>query len=133
MRKFIITAELRNLEKQVSLGEISYSRMIELLNEKANKWHECKVNELNKFDFINKTNMKQTAVEWLVTELNQEINYIPVAQWDRIRDLIQRAKQMEKQQIIDAHGIVAVYNPETLRHDIRNGESYYEQTYNKTQ
>jgi len=35
MRKFIITAELRDLEKQVSLGEISYSRMIEILNEKA--------------------------------------------------------------------------------------------------
>lgn len=36
--KFIIKAELRALEKRVSSGEISYSRMIELLNEKADKW-----------------------------------------------------------------------------------------------
>ena len=50
MEKFIITAELRDLEKQVSLGEISYSRMIELLNEKADRWHERKVNKLNKAD-----------------------------------------------------------------------------------
>ncbi len=48
MRKFIITAELRDLEKQVSLGEISYSRMIELLNEKADKWYHSKFRELNK-------------------------------------------------------------------------------------
>jgi len=52
MRKFIITAELRDLEKQVSLGEISYSRMIEILNERADKWHEDKVNELNKTDKV---------------------------------------------------------------------------------
>lgn len=41
---------------------------------------------------------KQTAVKWLVTELNQEINYIPITQWDRIRDLVQRAKAMEREQ-----------------------------------
>lgn len=35
MRKFLITAELRDLEKQVSLGEIIYSKMIETLCEKA--------------------------------------------------------------------------------------------------
>jgi nitrogen-specific signal transduction histidine kinase len=44
---------------------------------------------------------KQTAVEWLIVELNSELNYIPITQWDRIRDLIQRAKAMEKEQIID--------------------------------
>lgn len=43
-------------------------------------------------------NNKQTAVEWLITELNPELNYIPITQWDRIRDLVQRAKEMEKQQ-----------------------------------
>lgn len=41
---------------------------------------------------------KQTAVEWLIVELNSELNYIPITQWDRIRDLIQRAKEMEKEQ-----------------------------------
>lgn len=37
-RKFIITAELRNLESQVAKGEISYSKMIEILNEKAEEY-----------------------------------------------------------------------------------------------
>ena len=45
------------------------------------------------------SNKKQTAVEWLVAELNSEINYIPIVQWDRIRDLVQRAKAMEREQI----------------------------------
>jgi hypothetical protein len=35
MRKFLITAELKDLEKQVSLGKISYSKMVEALCEKA--------------------------------------------------------------------------------------------------
>jgi hypothetical protein len=37
-RKFIITAEMRDLEKQVNLAEISYSRMIEMLCEKADEY-----------------------------------------------------------------------------------------------
>lgn len=46
MDKFIITAEMRDLENQVSLGEISYSRMIEILNEKAYGWHKKQLDEL---------------------------------------------------------------------------------------
>lgn len=44
MRKFLIIAELRALEKQVALGEISYSKMVELLNEKAEAWYKEKIN-----------------------------------------------------------------------------------------
>lgn len=46
MRKFLITAELRALEKQVSKGEISYGKMIEILNEKAEEYHLNKQNSL---------------------------------------------------------------------------------------
>ena len=49
---------------------------------------------------------KQTAVQWLVTQLNLEINYIPMDYWDRIRDLVQQALQMEREQIED----VAMYH-----------------------
>lgn len=37
-RKFIITAEMRDLEQRVAKGEISYSRMIEILCEKADEY-----------------------------------------------------------------------------------------------
>ena len=40
MRKFIIVADMRDLEKQLGREEISYSRMCEMLNEKAEKWHQ---------------------------------------------------------------------------------------------
>ena len=47
--------------------------------------------------------MKQTAVEWLVKELNQKINFIPMDKWDEIKDIVQEAKEMEKEQIIKAY------------------------------
>ena len=43
---------------------------------------------------------KQTAVEWLLKKLNQEIDYIPLNKWDVISDIIQEALAMER----DQHG-----------------------------
>jgi hypothetical protein len=40
-------------------------------------------------------NKQQTAVGWLVKELNQKIDFIPLDKWDMIRDIIQQAKEME--------------------------------------
>ena len=40
---------------------------------------------------------KQTAAEWLVSELNQKIDFIPMDKWDMIRDIVEQAKEMEKQ------------------------------------
>ena len=37
MGKIITLSELRKLNKQVSLGEISSMRMVEIINEKANE------------------------------------------------------------------------------------------------
>ena len=47
--------------------------------------------------------MKQTAVEWLVGDLNQKIDFIPMDKWDMIRDIIQQAIAMEKEQIEKAY------------------------------
>jgi hypothetical protein len=42
IRKFIIVSELRYLEKQVCQEDITYSRMVEILNEKAEAYRiEC--------------------------------------------------------------------------------------------
>jgi uncharacterized protein with ParB-like and HNH nuclease domain len=43
--------------------------------------------------------MKQTAVEWLVEQLNEKIDFSPLDKWDMIRDIIQQAKAMEKEQM----------------------------------
>ena len=55
-RKFIITAEMRDLEQRVAKGEISYSRMIEILCEKADEYaeeyHQSELLKLNKSDVI---------------------------------------------------------------------------------
>ena len=41
------------------------------------------------------SNKQQTAVGWLVKELNQKIDFIPLDKWDMIRGIIQQAKEME--------------------------------------
>jgi hypothetical protein len=55
----------------------------------------------------------------LVEQLNQKIDFIPMDKWDEIRDVVQQAKEMEKEQIIDA------YN----NGDLRSADLYYNETY----
>jgi HEPN domain-containing protein len=60
--------------------------------------------------------MTKTAVEWLLDQIQQKLY---------IRDnVIEQAKEMEKQQIIDAYDVSWDAN-------IKNGNDYYNQTYNK--
>ena len=67
--------------------------------------------------------MKQTAVEWLV--LKTELNYY--SDNDTLL-AIQQAKEMEKQQIIEAHGLIAKLQ-EDGSHKLISGETYYNETY----
>ena len=45
--------------------------------------------------------MKQTAVEWLSQELNNIIELYP-SEWEKINKVFEQAKEMEKQEIVDA-------------------------------
>jgi FtsZ-binding cell division protein ZapB len=65
--------------------------------------------------------MKQTAVDWLIEQLTPSISL----QQKHIDELKEKAKEMEKQQIIDAHNDGHNYYEE-------NGidaEQYYNQTF----
>jgi hypothetical protein len=93
---------------------------------------------------------KQTAVEWLVSQilveygtyLNEEgdlvdkpINQFFNAYQDSV-DLIKyvnQAKEMEKQQIIDAHGIKSKkgFHQGIDFYEITTGEEYYNKTFEK--
>jgi len=59
--------------------------------------------------------MKQTAVEWLAEKLESIT-----------QDLFQQAKEMEKQQIIDAYN-----ENENYMCDGTEGEQYYNETFKK--
>ena len=60
---------------------------------------------------------KQTAVEWFVEKL-------PLIQQEWLRDEIEQAKEMEKEQIIEAHGAKQY-------HKTVSGEQYYNETFKK--
>jgi len=71
----------------------------------------------------------QTAVEWLVKQLNQKIDFIPMDKWDEIRDIVQQAKQMEKEQIIDAFWNGDNSDCTSEQNAKEFAEEYYNQTY----
>ena len=76
--------------------------------------------------------MKQTAVEWLIEKLDQNFDYVTDT-------LIEQAKEMEKQQIIDAYadGIDYDYTDLDIEFGIaesdrqNHAEQYYNETFNK--
>ena len=58
--------------------------------------------------------MKQTAVKWLVDYCDKEVGYIPI-------EIIEQAKAMEKEQIIEAF--------EHIDFNLDDGLHYYTETY----
>jgi retron-type reverse transcriptase len=73
--------------------------------------------------------VKQTAVEWLEKELKKE-SLIDLTQKTTIKLIIQQAKAMEKEQIIDAFT-----NEDNIQWDkqlrTRAAEQYYNEQYGK--
>ena len=74
--------------------------------------------------------MKQTAVEWLYHELD-DILQLYSHEWDAYKIAIQKAKQMEKEQIMDAHSDGALHTDWDENTDvIENAQDYYNETFN---
>jgi hypothetical protein len=86
-----------------------------------------------------KNNKQQTAVEWLAEQM-EILHYDYWAEHiskdeknQRLKQLKEQAKEMEKQQIIDAYDLGSLSDmqypdPKTL---IENAEQYYNETFNK--
>jgi hypothetical protein len=68
--------------------------------------------------------MKQTAVEWLFLMLNN-LN----RNQDFANKLLEKAKEMEKEQIIEAWNIRAKIDGVLTYTDNRTAEQYYKETY----
>ena len=69
--------------------------------------------------------MKQTAVEYLLVELAKTIKSVPAHTWVRVSDIITKAREMEKGQIIEAY-------EEGDRYKLNfTGEQYYNEKFKK--
>jgi hypothetical protein len=73
---------------------------------------------------------KQTAVEWLSEQFDSIVELYP-SQFERVNRAIEQAKEMEKEQIINAfeqgeNNSVDYFNPENR---IKESEHYYNETY----
>ena len=76
---------------------------------------------------------RQTALDWFFWEINKrgpKENNPP--QW--VKELYLQAKQIEKEQIVEAHGIKESHGAEGSRNfwQQTTGEQYYNETYGKT-
>lgn len=78
--------------------------------------------------------MKQTAVEWLINEwlyLDSEFDMMLIDKkiyWERLREKHNQAKEMEKQQIMDAY-LIDGYTDLTNDYWCIEFEEYYNETY----
>ena len=78
---------------------------------------------------------QQTAVEWLIKEIqnrqNGIVDTLPVLSTD---ELYAKAKQMHKQQVIDAykHGQKNEFSHVMVGKILITGEEYYNQTYTQS-
>jgi hypothetical protein len=78
---------------------------------------------------------KQTAVEWyanashelIVKKTKGEINHVELLTMHH--NLIQQAKQMEREQIIDAYTECWMNDGGNGFHKVKEAESYYNETY----
>ena len=69
--------------------------------------------------------MKQTAVEWLQSEIdNKDMGEIPM--W--IYEFIEQAKEMEKEQIIEVFQDSRILS---ITNNCNSGEQYYKETFKK--
>jgi hypothetical protein len=75
-----------------------------------------------------KNKIKQTAVEFLEKELN-ELLVLFSTKWDKVNKAIYQAKEMEKKQIIEAHGNKKDYSFSQIDPEIITGEQYYKNTF----
>jgi hypothetical protein len=90
-------ALVRDITYYWDLGEVSFSRMVEMLNEIAIEWHEKHIGDVNKMveHHIVDTNKMITAVEWLIEQCPRIETIVAY-------NILEQAKQMEKEQIEEA-------------------------------
>ena len=74
MRKALIVAELRDIEEMYIRDEITYSKKVELINEKAEIYHEGKIREYAKYlvKFIDP--QKIYAVDYTIKQDGTKVN-----------------------------------------------------------
>ena len=73
----------------------------------------------------------KTAVEWFIINLIQVCGAPPEGTWKEAENLLQQAKEMEKEQIIDAWNTKSKSDGVLTYTDNRTAEQYYNETFNK--
>jgi hypothetical protein len=76
---------------------------------------------------------KQTAVEWFTNEIDNLIPYVNEKTSKQFKDLADKAKELEKKQIIDAfeEGKDIEYEYHINDEPRIDAEQYYKETFNK--
>lgn len=71
--------------------------------------------------------MKQTAIEWLVEEFKEKLTGNNLPNW--FLDVIQQAKEMEKEQIVEAYYQIGKDHQDMIFAIEKDAEQYYNETF----
>ena len=76
-------------------------------------------------------NKQQTAVDWLVEQLNEKIDFIPLDKWDMISDIIVQAKKMNRNEIAQAfdNGDYNYFYSKKTGKDFSDGQEYFNEVH----
>jgi hypothetical protein len=72
--------------------------------------------------------MKQTAIDWLNEEL-KDFLFLFNDDWERLNTIIEQAKEIESQQIIEAFDSGLITEDVYYGYDDKKAEQYYNETY----
>jgi hypothetical protein len=73
--------------------------------------------------------MKQTAVDWLYQELDNILPEMYPSEWDKFKIAVNKAKEMEKEQIIAANIAGMEFIPVDPNRHQEDAEQYYNETF----
>ena len=75
---------------------------------------------------------KQSSIEWLVKEINDNIDFIPMSKWDEIRNIVQQAKAMHKEEYrLIYEGLLQNVGTSVKQNDLPTFEQYYNEIFKK--
>jgi hypothetical protein len=70
---------------------------------------------------------KQTAVEWI----QQQVKKQGITHYFSLREILEKGKEMEKEQLMEAHGDERDYRTDSGNFITISAEQYYNETYKK--
>ena len=82
-------------------------------------------------DHIGDANKMVSSIEFLVKEINQIIDFIPMNKWDEIRIVVEQAKAMHKEEVLNFDSLLDKHQINAYKNNTiyLSREEFYNETF----